>query len=231
MTMMVVVVVMMMMMVVVVARKKMTVVTTGSHRGLVMAQRHHQQLMVVVLMALMVVAVPASSAAHGNSVEPGEEGSAFISDEVDVLAGLRLGLSWPPNVTRTRDEVGCPAYHVGQWAVLALPLQRAFGYRFSEEVSVLTKFRVAPLHGHRDEDDDDAERGGQDAPLFTLLSPRGQVLMQLRVGDRGLVFVTTRRRHYEFPAPSLSDGRWHRVALAVGAQRLDVTWTAPCWRA
>lgn len=54
--------------------------------------------------------------------------------------------------------------------------------RFADELSVLLKLRYSLK---------------EDTSLVTILSHRSHVLFQIRINPYGLVFVTTRRRHYE----------------------------------
>jgi len=54
--------------------------------------------------------------------------------------------------------------------------------RFADELSVLMKLRYSLQ---------------EDTSLVTILSHRSHVLFQIRVSPHGLVFVTTRKRHYE----------------------------------
>lgn len=57
-----------------------------------------------------------------------------------------------------------------------------FSPRFADELSVLLRLRYSLK---------------EDTSLVTILSHRSRVLFQIRVSPYGLVFVTTRRRHYE----------------------------------
>ena len=54
--------------------------------------------------------------------------------------------------------------------------------RFADELSVLMKLRYSLQ---------------EDTSLVTILSHRSHVLFQIRVSPHGLVFVTTRKGHYE----------------------------------
>lgn len=54
--------------------------------------------------------------------------------------------------------------------------------RFADELSVLMKLRYLLK---------------EDTSLVTILSHRSHVLFQIRINPYALVFVTTRRRHYE----------------------------------
>lgn len=54
--------------------------------------------------------------------------------------------------------------------------------RFADELSVLLKLRYSLQ---------------EDTSLVTILSHHSHVLFQIRINPHGLVFVTTRRRHYE----------------------------------
>ncbi|KAG6927299.1 hypothetical protein G0U57_010095, partial [Chelydra serpentina] len=79
--------------------------------------------------------------------------------------------------------------------------------RFADELSVLLKLRYSLK---------------EETSLLTILSHRSHVLFQIRINPLAVVFVTTRRRHYEFPVSILGDGDWHQVALSISSERLEL---------
>ncbi|XP_066569337.1 collagen alpha-1(XI) chain-like [Amia ocellicauda] len=132
---------------------------------------------------------------------------APLAETLDLLPRVSLQAANGTNMSVSEDEQKCPVLHIGQYATLTLPARQAFGESFADEFSILLELS----YGLRD-----------DVSLLTLLTPRGHILLQLRLSPYALTFVSTIRRHYEFPVGMLSDGRWHRVSVGVSAQGVGV---------
>nr|XP_043868866.1 collagen alpha-1(XI) chain-like [Solea senegalensis] len=133
--------------------------------------------------------------------------SCLPTDEVNVLQELSLQVSISSNVSMTAEDGQCPVLQVGQYSTLALPLHQLFTDRFPAEFSLLVQLQ-SPQREERS--------------VFTALSRRGHVVLQLRISASAVVVAGTQRRHYEFPVSSLSDGKWHHVAVSVSAKQLAV---------
>ncbi|MGH0177963.1 UNVERIFIED_CONTAM: hypothetical protein FKN15_007005 [Acipenser sinensis] len=133
---------------------------------------------------------------------PGEAGKG-----IDLLEKITSQSSDLNNVSVSHNEQNCTVLGIGQYATLSMPTRRAFGTRFVDEFSVLIHVRYALA---------------EDTSLLTVLNHRNDILLQLRINPYALTFVTTRRRHYEFPVSVLADGTWHRVALAVSSESLEL---------
>ncbi|XP_067398297.1 collagen alpha-1(V) chain-like [Emydura macquarii macquarii] len=127
--------------------------------------------------------------------------------EVNLLDKLTSSAQDFSNVSLSSDEANCNVLEIGQYSTLSLPTQEAFGPRFANELTVLLKLRYSLK---------------EDTSLLTILSHRSHVLFQIRINPNALVFVTTRRRHYEFPVSILGDGDWHQVALSISSERLEL---------
>ncbi|XP_029469365.1 collagen alpha-1(XI) chain-like [Rhinatrema bivittatum] len=80
-------------------------------------------------------------------------------------------------------------------------------YSFMDELSVLLKLRYSLK---------------EDTSLLSILSIHGQVLFQIRINHYSVIFVSSRRGNYEFPISFLSDGEWHRIALSISADRVEL---------
>ncbi|XP_068588520.1 uncharacterized protein [Cebidichthys violaceus] len=136
----------------------------------------------------------------------GESGSGMLqTDEVNILQELSLQLSNSSNASMTVDDSRCPVLQVGQYSTLVLPLQHLLTDGFADEFSVLVQLRSP----QRDE-----------YSVFTMISPDSHIMLQLRISAYAIIFIGTQQRHYEFPVSSLSDGKWHHVAVSVSAKRL-----------
>ncbi|KAH1179307.1 hypothetical protein KIL84_021890, partial [Mauremys mutica] len=139
--------------------------------------------------------------------EPPEPGSGLHPDEVNLLDKLTSSARDFSNISLSYDEANCSVLEVGQYSTLSIPTREAFGDRFVDELSVLLKLRYSLK---------------EETSLLTILSHRSHVLFQIRINPLALVFVTTRRRHYEFPVSILGDGDWHQVALSISSERLEL---------
>ncbi|EMP28413.1 hypothetical protein UY3_14502 [Chelonia mydas] len=111
-------------------------------------------------------------------------GSKSVQDEVNLLDKLTSSPQDFSNISLSYDEANCSVLEVGQYSTLSIPTLEAFGDRFADELSVLLKLRYSLK---------------EETSLLTILSHRSHVLFQIRINPLALVFVTTRRRHYEFP--------------------------------
>ncbi|KAM7144509.1 uncharacterized protein RBU57_015648 [Macrochelys suwanniensis] len=143
----------------------------------------------------------------GREQAPSEPGSGLQPDEVNLLDKLTSSAQDFSNISLSYDEANCSVLEVGQYSTLSIPTREAFGDRFADELSVLLKLRYSLK---------------EETSLLTILSHRSHVLFQIRIKPLALVFVTTRRRHYEFPVSILGDGDWHQVALSISSERLEL---------
>ncbi|KAG2455592.1 COBA2 protein, partial [Polypterus senegalus] len=137
-------------------------------------------------------------AGHGGRGMRGP-GDVDLLDLISTHAPAHANFSLP-------SEWACRVLHIGHYSTLSLPASTAFLMGFSDEFSLLIHMRCVPQ---------------DDASLLAILNPLGTVLLQIRLSPSALTFITTRRRHYEFPVSILMDGAWHRVALAVSLGRLE----------
>ncbi|XP_062929304.1 uncharacterized protein LOC134359716 [Mobula hypostoma] len=141
----------------------------------------------------------------GGDTEPGS-GESFI-DEIDLLDKLTSLSSDLTNVSISAGEDNCTVYEIGQYSTLTAPTRDVFGISFADEFTLLIKLRYTMR---------------EDTVLFTVLSSESHVLLQVRINPYAFVFVTTRRRYYEFPISFLSDGRWHKVAVSVSWNKIEL---------
>ncbi|GCC24937.1 hypothetical protein chiPu_0003340 [Chiloscyllium punctatum] len=134
-------------------------------------------------------------------------GAPLTVDEVDLLDKLASFSFDLTNISLSLDEENCTVYEVGQYSTLSIPSREVFGSSFADEFSLLIKLRYTMR---------------EDTILFTILSYQSHILLQVRLSPSAFVFVTTRRRHYEFPIAFLSDGKWHKVAISVSLNKMEV---------
>lgn len=132
---------------------------------------------------------------------------ASYTDEVDLVDKLVSSSSDLTNVSISTDEENCTVYEIGQYSTLSAPTRKVFGSSFADEFSLLIKLRYSMR---------------EDTTLFTILGSQSHILLQVRLSPYAFSFVTTRRRHYEFPIPFLSDGRWHKVAVSVSWDKIEL---------
>ncbi|XP_042334647.1 collagen alpha-1(V) chain-like [Sceloporus undulatus] len=135
------------------------------------------------------------------------EGGSGAPDAVEVnllekLASCSQG--WG-NVSLSYDKTNCSILEVGQYATLSIPSAEAFGENFADELSLLVVIRYLLK---------------EDTSLLTIIGLHSDILFQIRISPYALVFVASRRRHYEFPVSSLADGDWHRIGLSISSERL-----------
>ncbi|KAG7499803.1 hypothetical protein JOB18_050051 [Solea senegalensis] len=136
-----------------------------------------------------------ASPAESREEEEGESGSGMMmtmtqqSDEVNVLQELSLQVSISSNVSMTAEDGQCPVLQVGQYSTLALPLHQLFTDRFPAEFSLLVQLQ-SPQREERS--------------VFTALSRRGHVVLQLRISASAVVVAGTQRRHYDVSAKQLA---------------------------
>ncbi|KAM6902308.1 uncharacterized protein FYW49_015931 [Xenentodon cancila] len=136
----------------------------------------------------------------------GESGSGTLqTEEVDILQELSLHVSDRSNASITVEDSRCPVLQVGQYSTLSLNLRQLFTDRFADEFSLLVQLQTAQREEHS---------------IFTMLSPDGHIMLQLRLSAFAVIFIGTQQRHYEFPVSGLCDGEWHRVAVSVSTNRL-----------
>ncbi|CAJ0927398.1 unnamed protein product, partial [Ranitomeya imitator] len=123
-------------------------------------------------------------------------------EEVNVLEHLTLHSAELVNISLS-SEHSCLSLDMGQYSTLSISTRATFGDSFADELAVLIKLRSTLQ---------------EDSGLVTILSLLGQVLFQIRINPNALIFISSRRGHYEFPFSSLTDGNWHRVALAISSK-------------
>ncbi|XP_043914105.1 collagen alpha-3(V) chain-like [Protopterus annectens] len=129
------------------------------------------------------------------------------SYEVDLLDRLASQSSVLKNISVMEEEANCSVLYIGQYSTLNIPTRKAFGLRFSDELTVLIKLRY---------------RMQEDTALLTVLNYHSHIQFQIRLSPYSLVFITTGRRHYEFPVSFLSDGGWHRIALGISLDKVEL---------
>ncbi|KAH0615536.1 hypothetical protein JD844_004919, partial [Phrynosoma platyrhinos] len=125
--------------------------------------------------------------------------------EVNLLEKLASCSQGWGNFSLSYDEANCTILEVGQYATLSIPSVEAFGENFADELSLLLVIRYLLK---------------EDTSLLTIIGLHSDILFQIRISPYALVFVASRRRHYEFPVSSLADGEWHRIALSISSERL-----------
>ncbi|AWP14955.1 putative collagen alpha-1(V) chain-like [Scophthalmus maximus] len=122
-------------------------------------------------------------------------------NEVNILQELSLQVSDASNASMRVEDSRCPVLQVGQYSTLALPLRQLF------PDGLLVQLRSPQT---------------EERSVFTMLGRDSHVALQLRISAHAVIFAATQQRHYEFPVSSLSDGKWHHVAVSVSAKRLAV---------
>ncbi|XP_040261534.1 collagen alpha-1(XI) chain-like [Bufo bufo] len=135
-----------------------------------------------------------------------EAGSGQMAEEVNVLESLTLQSAELVNISLS-SEHSCLSLDMGQYSTLSISTRAAFGDSFADELAVLIKLRSTLQ---------------ENTGLITILSLHGQVLFQIRISPSALIFISSRRGHYEFPVPSLTDGKWHRVALGISSKSVTL---------
>ncbi|XP_068104129.1 collagen alpha-1(V) chain-like [Hyperolius riggenbachi] len=150
---------------------------------------------------LLAVVLGTGGAAEAEDAWDGA-GSGHLAEDIDVLEYLTLHSAELVNISLTSED-SCLSLDMGQYSTLSIPTRAAFQDSFPDELSVMMKLK-SPLQ--------------EDTSLVTILSVLGDILFQIRVNPRAVIFRSHRRGDYEFPVGSLTDGRWHRVALAVSAK-------------
>ncbi|KAL8174418.1 UNVERIFIED_CONTAM: hypothetical protein K2H54_044373 [Gekko kuhli] len=125
--------------------------------------------------------------------------------EVNLLNQLASYSQDFGNFSLSYDEANCSILEVGQYATLSIPSVEVFEENFADELSLLLTLRYSLK---------------EETSLLTIIGHRSDILFQIRISPYALVFVASRRRHYEFPISSLADGKWHRVALSISVERL-----------
>nr|XP_056716127.1 collagen alpha-3(V) chain-like [Euleptes europaea] len=157
------------------------------------------------MLPLLLLLLVAGSATGQPRERQFESGSGLQADELNLLDKLASYGQEFGNFSLSYDEANCSVLEVGQYATLTVPSVDIFGESFTDELSLLLTLRYSLK---------------EETSLLTIIGHRSDILFQIRVSPYALVFVASRRRHYEFPISSLADGKWHQVGLSISLERL-----------